>query len=341
MLHRRLFISAALAATVALGAGPARADTTLVINAFLPAQDPMNTKVLKPWAEAVEKATAGRVRVQIPPTSVAAPDQLWNSVRNGVVDGAYFFNGTVPNQLKLMQMPQLPFLGTSARANSVAFWRTYEKYFKPASEYKDVHLLALMVIPTGHIYSLKGPIESGNDIRGVKIWALPGVPAKLMAMAGAGVVSTPAAKMSEIVAGGMVDGFVGIPDMHAEAFKVIRYAKSATIVPGGISTPSFSLILNRQKWESLSPQDRDIITKLSGEAFADRMAAFDEVEAAAHAQAAKEGLKYLPAPPQLVAELKKGADKMTAEWLAMAKARGIDGQAAFAYYREQSASGSK
>lgn len=343
MIHATRVLCGALgiSAFVVLGAGPARADTTLVINAFLPPQHTMNTKVLRPWADAVTKATDGRVKVQIPPSSVAAPDQLWNSVRSGVVDGAYLFNGLLPNQLKLMQMAQLPFLGTSAKANSVALWRTYNKYFEADNKYKDVHLLALMVFPAGIMYSLKSPIESESDLRGVKVWALPGVPAKLMEMAKAGVISTAAAKMSEIVAGGMVSAFVGIPDFDAQGFKVIGYAKSATTVPGGFSTPSFSLILNRQKWESISPQDRATITKLSGEAFADRMATFDEVEAAAHAKAVQSGVKYYAAPPQFVAALDKSSVVLTNEWLATAKAENVDGVAALAYYKAQSAEDGK
>jgi TRAP-type C4-dicarboxylate transport system substrate-binding protein len=317
-------------------AAPAQADTTLIINAFLPAQHTLNVKVLKPWADDVAKATEGRVKIQIPPSSVAAPDQLWNSVRNGVVDGAYLFNGTVQGQLKLMQMPHLPFMGTNARGNSVALWRTYEKYFKAAAEYKDVHLLATVVFPGGILYSLKAPIESERNLNGIKVWALPGVPAKLMSMAKAGVISTPAAKMSELVAGGTVEAFVGIPDMDAEAFKVIRYAKSATTVPGTLSNPSFSLIVNKQKWESISPQDRDTITKLSGEAFAERMAAFDQVESAAHAAAMQAGLKYLAASPQLVAELDKGAQLLKAEWLTAAKKVNVNGEDAIRFYMAQS-----
>ena len=324
-------------ALLALSAAPAWADTTLVINAFLPAQDTMNTQILRPWADAVTKATDGRVKVQIPPSSVAAPDQLWNSVRSGVVDGAYLYNGLLTNQLKLMHMPQLPFLGPSANANSVALWRTYDKYFKAADEYKSVHLLGVMVMPSGILYSLKGPIESEHDLQGVKVWALPGVPAKMMAMAKAGVNATPAARMSEIVAGGMVDVMVGNPDMYSDTFKVMRYAKSATMVPGGFSTPSWSLVLNRPKWESISPADREIITKLSGEALAERAAAFDNVEAAAHAAAVQSGVKYLSASPQFVTALEKSGAVLTNQWLATAKTEKVDGAAALAYYKAQSA----
>lgn len=328
-------------ALLTLSMTQANAETKLIINAFLPGPHVMNVKVLKPWADDVAKATNGRVKIEVPPASVAAPDQLWNSVRNGVVDGAYLFNGTVQGQLKLMQMPQLPFLGTHARENSVALWRTYEKFFRPANEYKDVHLLSTVVFPAGIMYSMDKPISSVQDLQGTKVWALPGVPAKLMTMAKAGVVSTPAAKMSEIVAGGTVNAFVGIPDMDAEGFKVISYAKSATTVPGGLTTPAFSFIMNRQKWGSLSQQDRDIITKLSGEAFAERMEAFDQVEASAHAAAMKAGLAYKEASPQLLEELQKGATTLTNEWLAISKSAKVNGAEALTYYRSQSTGSSK
>jgi TRAP-type C4-dicarboxylate transport system substrate-binding protein len=328
-------LALALSASLLCGA-PARAETTLVLNAFLPAQDTLNVKVIKPWAEDVAKQTHGRVKIRILPTSIAAPDQLWNSVKNSVVDGAYIFNGTVQKKLKLMQMAHLPFVSSSAEGNSVGLWRTYENYFAPAGEYRDVHLLGLMVLPSGIMYSMKQPIQSVQDLHGVKVWALPGVPSKTMALAGAGVISTPAAKMSEIVAGGTVDAFAGIPDMHARTFKVLRYARSATVLPGGLSAPSFSLILNKRVWQALSQEDRDIITKLSGEALARRMRAIDGVEAAAHEEALKGGLKYKDASPQFVAEMKSIAAPLEKSWLASAGKLNVDGTAALAYYRSES-----
>lgn len=330
-----------LAAALAISATCARANTTLLINAILPAPHIMNVKVLKPWAEAVNKATDGRVTIQIPSASVVSPDQVWNAVRNDVIDGAYMYNGFVSHQLPLVQMPQLPFLGTSSQANSVALWRTYSKYFQSANEYKDVHLLALVVFPQAILYSLKDPIDSERDLQGIKIWAAPGVAAKLMAMAHAGVISTPATKMSEIVAGGMVSALIGIPDMDAQGYKVMRYVKNATTVPGGFSTPPFSLIVNRKKWEAIPQQDRDIITKLSGEAFAERMSAFDQAEAQAHAEAVKNGVVYHAASPQFVAELQKGATVLTDKWLKAAKHENVNGEEALEYYRRQSGATSK
>jgi TRAP-type C4-dicarboxylate transport system substrate-binding protein len=337
MFKTRIAICPAIALSAAMLFGTAaQAQTTLVINAFLPPQDTLNVKVIKPWAEDVAKETEGRVKIRILPTSIAAPDQLWNSVKNGVVDGAYVFNGTVQRKLKLMQMPHLPFVSSSAEGNSVGLWRTYEKYFAPAAEYRDVHLLGVMVLPSGIMYSMKHPIQAAKDLQGVKVWALPGVPSKSMALAQAGVVSTPAAKMPEIVAGGTVDAFVGIPDMHARTFKVVRYARSATVLPGGLSAPSFSLILNNKTWDAIPQRDRDIITGLSGAALAKRMQAVDQVEAASHEEAVKHGLKYQSASPQFIAEMKQITAPLQSAWLANAAKLKVDGQAALAYYQDES-----
>jgi len=331
-LFRVLGIAAAFAALLPAAA---HAATTLVINAFLPPPHVFNTKVLKPWAADVEKATDGRVKIMFPPNSVAAPNQLWNSVKNSIVDGAYLFNGNIENKLHLPQLAHLPLGSTTSKAMSIALWRTYDKYFKQANEYREVQLLALFVFPGGHIYGMKGPVNSPQALQGLRMWALPGVPARMMEAAKAGVVATPAAKMSEIVAGGTVDAFAGIPEMDVNAFKVGRYATAETVVPGALSAPSFSLIINKQKWQSISAADRAAIMKLSGESFAKRMGVVDQVNQAARTALEKEGVKSTEASPQLMDELKKLAAPLDQAWIAEAGKLHVDGKAALDYYRAQ------
>lgn len=313
----------------------AHATTTLVVNAFLPPQHIFNTAIMKPWAADVERVTQGRVKVVFPPTSIGSPQQQWDVVRKRIVDGAYIFNGLIQNKSSLVQLAHLPLGSSTAEGMSVALWQTYKQYFEQAGEYHDVHLLALVVFPAGEIYSLKQPVTSLQSIRGVKFWALPGVASTLMDRGGAGVVATPAAKMSELVAGGTVDGFVGIPDMDAARFNVMRYARYETTVPGGITAPSFSLFVNRQVWESISQADREAITALSGEAFARRMSALDVANTHARTEAVAQGLKLVAPTATFVNALRGLAQPMDQQWLANAARLHVDGPAALAYYRAQ------
>lgn len=314
---------------------------TLMMNSFIPAQLPMNVEILKPWARDVEKATDGRVRINFTPTSMGSPQQQFDIVRKHIVDGAYIYNGLIQNQTPLLQVAHLPLGSTTAKGVSVALWRTYTKYFEAANEFKDVQLLALFAFPPGQIFSSKEPILSAESMKGVKLWATPGVPALIAEQFHAAVVSTPAATMTQLVAGGTVDGLVGIEPMGAAQYNVIRYARSETVVPGGVDSASFSLFLNKAAWESISAADRDTIKKLSGEAFANRFAILDRLDKEAEDDAVKNGLKVVQAPPKFVEEIRAVAAPMDAQWIATAAKFNVDGKAAMDFFRQEAIANAK
>jgi TRAP-type C4-dicarboxylate transport system substrate-binding protein len=318
-----------------VAAQPARAATTIVMNPLLAPQDAFNARVLVPWAKDVERATEGRVKIVFPPSSVAAPDQLWNSVTSGIVDAAYLFNGLIPNRVPLEQVAALPFVSGSAASTSLALWRTYQGYFAKSGEYKGVKLLALFAMPPGQIFSSKTAIVKPADLNGMRVWALPGVPQRILQGTRAGVISKPAAQLSELVAGGTVDAIAGLGEYNADGLKVLGYMKYATLVPGGLTVPGFSIIVNQSKWDSISAQDRSAIEKLSGEAFAKRLVLLDEFNASVRRDAERRGLKIVEPSPELVTELRKLSEPLFMQWQAAAKARGVDGAAALKYFEQQ------
>lgn len=315
----------------------AHAETTLLFNSFLPPQHPINTRVLKPWAEDIAKATEGRVRIEIAPASLAAPPQQMDAVVKGIVDGAYIFNGFLQGKVVLPQMAQLPFVNSTAKASSVALWRAHERYFAKADEYKGVELLSLFVFNGGPFYGAKGPVRSAADLKGIKFYALPGTAADILEAAGAGVVAAPAARSFEIISGGTVDGFAGYPVQDAKAFNTLQYAKAITDVKGHLTAPSFSLFLNKKRWASISSADQAAIRKLSGESFAARSAVYDEIEEKARKDAAAAGIQFTKADTAFAELLKGLGAKQRQEWLAEASRLGVDGVAALKFYETETA----
>lgn len=325
----------AAAAACTLATAAAHADTTLLFNSFLAPQHPINTRVLKPWAEDVAKATGGRVKIEIAPASLAAPPAQMDAVVKGIVDGAYIFNGFLQGKVVLPQVAHLPFVNASAKASSVALWRTYEAHFAKAGEYKDVELLSLFVFPGGPFYGMKGPVTSVADLKGVKFYALPGTAAQVLEAAGAGVVAVPAARSHEVISGGTVDAFAGYPVQDAISFHTLQYAKAITDVPGHLTAPSFSLFVNKKRWASIAPADREAIQRLSGEAFAARSAVYDEIEAKARETAAAQGIRFVQADAAFVDALRGYGAKLQQDWLAAAAKLGVDGPAALKTYRDE------
>lgn len=310
-------------------------NNSLLLNSFLAPQTPVTRDVIKPWAEKIAQVTEGRVKVDVAPASLAAPNQQLASVTRGVFDIAYQFHGLMAEQVKLNQIAHLPFVNTTSRGSSVALWRTYEKHFAKANELKDVQVLAMFVLPPGVMFGMGGPIDGMDKIRGRKIYALPGVPSALLEAAGAGVVAAPAARSHEIISGRTVDAFVGYSLSDAEGLRTLSFATDVTDIPGNLTAPSFVLFMNKRKWDALSAKDREAIQSISGEAFAQNMKVYDELEAKIRAAAAGRGVKFHAASPAFVKDLEALASPITQAWLRDAERLGVNGKEAMDFYRAQ------
>lgn len=332
-LKRRMLMTAAVAALLPVVA-QAR-GTTLLMNSFLVPQHPVTRIVIKPWAEKVTAATEGRVRINVAPNSLAGPHQQMASVVNGVFDVAFQFHGTMAEQVKLNQVAHLPFINTTSRGGSMSLWRTYERYFAKAGELSEVQVLAMFVLPGGVSFGMDRPILSIADLEGRRIYALPGVPAKLLEAAGAGVVAVPAARSHEIISSGTVDAFVGYSVSDAHGLRTLPFARHVTDMPGHLTAPTFVLFMNKRRFEALSARDRDIIRSLSGEAFARNMAVYDDLEVKARADAAASGIRFHRASDAFAQDLRRHSAPLIEAWLADAAKLSVNGKEALDFYIAQ------
>jgi len=336
MIFRRTLCATAL--LMALPIVAMAQSSNLLLNSFLAPQHPVTNMVIKPWAEKIGQVTEGRVKVDVAPSSLAAPNQQMASVNKGVFDIAYQFHGLMAEQVKLNQIAHLPFVNSTAKGSSVALWRTYQKHFVKANELGSVHVLAMFVLPPGVMYGMNGSIDGVDKLKGRKIYALPGVPAELLEAAGAGVVAAPAARSYEIVSGKTVDAFVGYSVSDANGLKTLSYATDVTDLPGNLTAPSFVLFINKKRWDALSEKDRKAIESISGEAFAQNMKMYDDLEAKIRADAAAKGIKFHTASESFQKDLRALSAPITQEWLKDAGKAGVNGPEALEFYRTQAAS---
>jgi len=326
---------AAVSVTAIIGAAPATAETKLLFNRFVPAKHPFNTGMFVPWAKDVAKATEGRVKVEFSTASLAPPPKQWNMVSKGIADVAMLANIFERNRLKLPPMAQLPFLGEKAEARGVGLWRTHEKFFAKANEYKGIHLLGQWVLSGANLYHGKKPILSLADLKNEKMWVIAGMPNKMMSEFGAVVVSVPGVKMFNVVSKGIVNGTTTSTYTLA-AFKTMPYIKHATLIPDGLHGVTFSLLLNAKKWKRLSKADKAAIASVSGERIAVNAGRkTDRLDAAIKKVAIKKGIEFHKASPAFVKDMKSIAAHYTADWIKSAESRGVDGAAALAYFKSQ------
>ncbi|NYT66706.1 TRAP transporter substrate-binding protein [Alcaligenaceae bacterium] len=321
--------------SLTLAASPAKADkpVELTFSAWIPQTHTLVSDFMVPWAQEVETATEGRVKINFLTKPVTNPVGHLDAVRNGVVDLAFISYSYYPGRFELMKFAMLPFSGNTAESTSVAAWRIYDQYLQGANEHRGIKLLGLYGHGPGGVYTTKKPIEAITDFNGLKLRIGGGMQADVAKALNVNAVVKPAPESYELLSTGVVDGVL-FPLESVASFRLDTVVKHATMFPGGLYADLHGIIMNPDVFDRLPEQDRDIITKLSGEHIA-RLGGqtWGNADAAALKTLKDENVQFHEANNTLVADVKERTASFEQAWLKAAKAKGIDGPAVLAEFR--------
>lgn len=324
-----------------LASSAAQAQTVLRYNQWVPVGHHSQSKIMKPWFEAIEKATDGRVKIEPTTSSLGAPPTQFDLARDGVADVVFAVHSYTPARFTLGLIGLLPFTGDSAEAVSVAYWRVTKKMFEQADEYKGIKLLGLMTSDPGHLFNARRPVASVEDFKGLKLRVATTVTAKIVEVVGAVPVTAPAPKTYEILANGVADGTFSTLDAF-RSWKLQTLQPYFTRFPGGLYNNTFYIAMNLDKWNAISPEDQAAIERVSGEAFAVMAGRQWDAEAkAGEALMAESNTKITQADGEFLTKMRDTLAFIEKEWVESAKAKGVDGSAALAMMRSEAAAYSK
>lgn len=327
----------ALTATVlgVLSVGGVSAQTTLTMSSWVGPTHPLTRDVLGGWAAAVEKATNGRVKMQMLPKAPMAAPGTFDGVRDGLVDVSYVTASYTPARHPLPLLAELPGSGGSAEVNSVAYNRIHWKYLQQANEYKGVKLLGVFTHGPGQMFSVKKPVTSVADLAGMKVRSGGGISEASAKALGASPLVKPAPESYELLSSGVADATF-FPSESIRSFNLDKVVKHATYFPGGFYSSSFGFFMNEDKWNKLSKQDQDAITSVSGEALA-RLAgkAWDAADKVGIEALKAAGVTMVDANPAFVADVRKRTEPLINDWIKAANAKGIDGAKVYAEFHEE------
>jgi TRAP-type C4-dicarboxylate transport system substrate-binding protein len=323
--------------SVFAAAGPfgfaARADTTLTMNVVMPRASSFFVGVYEPWKEAVERLSQGRIKVEMPAATMAPLPRQWEMVTSGIADVALTPNDYIRERVKLPFLAEIPFIAPNSVAASVAIWRTQQKYFAPADEYKGVKLLTLWVNGGNTVQTTRHPIIKLEDFRGLKLWVpSPNVKAAIEAFGGTPVTALAANSMFDYMSGGIVDGAV-TGKGSLISFQLARFTKYMTLFSGQLGYNSFSFFMNEKKYQSLSQEDRAVIDQVSYEGFARQAAqGFIDQDNLGDAAIKDNNIAVTQASEEFMTAARAKVPFFREQWLAAATERGIDGPAAYDFF---------
>lgn len=318
-------------AALLLSVTPAMAEE-LIMSSWLPPKHPIVVNAFEPWAEEVEKVTDGRVTVRIMGKPLGSPPAHFDMARDGVADVTYGLHSfTEDDRFNRARLGQFSFLGDDAIANSQAYWSVYGDQLNAAEEHAGTHLLGLFMHGPGLLHNNVRKIETPADMQGLKIRVPGGYVADLVSALGATPLFMSSPEVYEKLSRGVIDG-VAFTYEAMTAFNLVDDIKYSMTVPGGIYNTTWFFVINEDKWNSLSEEDRAAIDAISGQAFAERVGqAWNDADTAAQAEIGDK-VDFYQATPEVVAALKEQAAKLEQAW-----SEGLgdyDGAAALAAFRE-------
>ncbi|MAF46715.1 MAG: TRAP transporter substrate-binding protein [Rhodospirillales bacterium] len=337
-LDSKIAALSAGAMIVALGAVPtaAEAETEILFNTYYSQKHPIMRGTAKPFAEGVAKATNGRVKVKFPAATLASPKKQWGMLTGGIADATSGSISWIRKRVKLTEIAALPFMVPSARGASIALWRTHVKFFDAKNEYKGVKLLSLYGTSGSQLHNNKRAIRKLADFKGLKVRTSGSGVAVFKAL-GATPVKLSGPKIFENFSKGVVDG-VATPYVAVGAFKIVRYVKFTTDLPGSYYSSIFYVAMNQKKWDGLSKADQAAIAGVAGENLARVSGEVWDAGAAGVIKKLKAGGAQIETVAPAFAEvIRKKIAFVEQDWIKEAGKRGVDGKAALAYFRQQAA----
>lgn len=335
-MNKRMTTLLASAALAVLAYAPsAMADTVLKVSNWLPPSHPIVKDMLIPWGKQIEESTKGRVKVEILPSPLGPPPAQFDIAKDGLADVSFSVHGYTPGRFTLTEIAELPFLSDKSEALSVAYWRITEQMLAKSNEHAGVKLLSVFTHGPGHIFNTKKPIRSLDDLKGMKMRVGGGIVNTIAKELDFVPVMQPSSKAYEILSTGVADGIL-FPHESVPFFKLEKVLKFGTLVPRGLYNTSFFLVMNQGKWDGLSAEDKDAVSKASGEAFA-RMSgkAWDAADKAGMDAMKAAGIQFETISPTFMTTVANKLSGLESEWIAKAKVKGVDGDAALKALRAE------
>lgn len=334
-MTRSIFRTCGLMALAAVGSAGVQAQTTLTLSSWVPPAHTLTTSQAE-WCEMLAAKAKGAIKCNVLPRAVSAPPGTFDAVRNGLADISFTVHGYTPGRFVTTQLAELPFLGDSAEASSVAFNRMYDKHAAIREEHKGVKVIAVFTHGPGIVLNTKRPIAKIDDLSGLKFRIGGGMVNTITKQLGMNVTLKPAPESYELLSTGVMDGTL-FPAESVEGFKIDKVIKYATIFPGGLYNTSFVFMMNQAKYDALSPEVRKIIDEMSGE-FAARMLGrgWDKVDRRGMAFMQAAGVQFTKADPAFVKAVKEKTGSLEDDWAKAAEAKGLkDAKKVLAEFRAE------
>ena len=301
----------AFAAVIGLAAAlPVAAQTKWDLPSAYPASN-FHTENLQQFANDVEKASGGKLRIQLHPNaSLFKAPEIKRAVQGGQAQAGEILLVNFENEDPLYGLDGIPFLATSY-AESLKLYKASRKTMEDRLAKQGMMLLFTVPWPPQGIYTNR-TLNSVDDMKGLKWRAYSPATSKIAELVGAQPVTVQAAEVSQALATGVMDSMMtsGATGFDSKAYEHVKYYYDTQAW-----LPKNAIVANRKAFEALDKPTQQALLKAAADAETRGWKLSEEKNGWYLDQLRQKGMTIAKPSEQLTADLRKVGNLMLAEWL--------------------------
>jgi len=316
----------AAVATVGLMSWSAAAQTTWEMPTPYPEAE-FHTKNIHMFVEEVEQLTGSELKINVHSgQSLFKHPEIKRAVQTGQVPIAEMMIANLLNEDPIFGVDAVPFLATSYD-EAKKLWEAQRPYVEQRMEKQGLRLLYAVPWPGQGFYSKK-PIESLDDLKGLKFRTYNAVTASMAERMGAVPTIVEAVEIPQAFSAGIVDAMVTSAATGART-KAWDFANYFYDINAWM--PKNMVFVSERAWRQLSDAEREALEKAAVAAEERGWQMSEEVTASSLQELTDGGITVEEGSAELREQLREIGMAMAADW---EKSAGEDGAALLQEYRK-------
>src|SRR5262245_54566940 len=179
------------------------AEVEATLSHWVPKTHPLQVHGMEPWAEAIKRASGGRIEIKIfPAQRLGAAADHYEMARDGIVDIGFINPGYQPGRFPILSAAELPFHFANAKGGVRGLTEWYTAY--APLEMKDVYFCMALTHDPGTLHS-KAPILVPADVKSKGVRPANGTEARFVTLLGGTPVQVSAPESRQVLATGVAD----------------------------------------------------------------------------------------------------------------------------------------
>lgn len=245
-------------------------EVTIRIHHFMSSRATLHEKMLVPFAERVEKASDGRIKIELFDSMSLGgrPGDLYDQAVDGAIEAVLTLPGYTAGRFPKAEVFELPFIMDDSVAASKAFWDLIEEDLQEG-DFNEVKILSGWVHGPGVIHT-KEPVVRLEDLKGMEMRGPTRLVTDLLGELGASPVGMPLPKIPESLSKGVISGAV-VPWEITPSIKLAELVNYHTQLNGGkaLYTAIFILAMNQDAYDEMPDDLRAILDEETGKSLSE------------------------------------------------------------------------